>query len=235
MNEAEQNRLIIENADLCPKICADYRSGDIEFEELLAEAQLALVDAARKFNPLLSKFSAFASLCINHRLMDLKDRDRKHGRVDSVEVDGMDGFSIVQPMPGDAAPSKVWEWDAWADSGNARAICDWFNSIAVMPGDVMLAHDKIRHRQERFASAVIGLKPLERKLVNEHFSGVAYGDIARLHRMSYRAVVRNIERALRLMREAIAGQDRAPRAKRRAVVLHFKANKKAIGLATLTA
>lgn len=231
MNEAEQNRLIIDNADLCPKICADYRSGDIEFEELLSEAQLALVDAARKFNPLLSKFSAFASLCINHRLMDLKDRERKHGRVDSAEVDGMDGFSIVQPGPSDTPPVKVWEWDAWGDGGNARAICEWFYAIAVMPGDVIYAHDKIRHRQKRFASAVIGLKPLERALVNEHLSGVQYGDIARLHHMSYRAVVRSVERSLRLMREAIEGQDRAPRSKRSAIILKFMPRKKAAKLA----
>lgn len=227
MNEAEQNRLIIENADLCPKICADYRSGDVEFEELLAEAQFALVEAARKFNPALSKFSAFASLCINHRLIDLKDRERKHGRVDSAQLDGSEGFSVVQPTPADNPPPKVWEWDAWSDGGNARAICEWFHSISVMPGDVDFAHDKIRHRKERFASAVIGLKPLERALINQHLGGVAYNDIARLHHMSYRAVVRSIERSLRLMREAIAGQDRTPRSRRKALLINFKPRKRA--------
>lgn len=212
MTEAEQNRLILENVGLCARICADYRSAGTDFEELLAEAHLALCEAARRHVPSPeNKFSVFASLCINQALVHLLNREERHRRVGEYD----DGFGIIEPVSSET-PLRPFEWDAWGDGGNARAICDWFNSIAVMPGDVECAHDRIRNRRERFASATIGLKPIEKKLIEAHLAGVSYEDISRLNHMSYRIVVRRLEKIFRIMRQSIEGQDRAARSRPRA-------------------
>lgn len=220
LTEAEQNRLVLENTKLCTKICADYRSANVDFEDLLAEAQLALVAAARQFNPLLAKFSVFASLCINQALVHLLNREKKHRRVDDVEIEGVDGFGIIQPEASDG-PTRVLEWTAWGVRGNAKAICDWYVQVdpfgnpipglPVKPDDIKRTFEIIANRADRFPSAIIGLTPFERKLIRSYLDGVEYADMARLYRLSYRATLIWVDQILRMMREVIAGQDRAAR------------------------
>jgi RNA polymerase sigma factor (sigma-70 family) len=210
MTEAEQNRLIIEHADLCEKICADYRSAHTEFEELVAEATMALVAAARQFKG-LSKFSTFATEAINNHLSNLIRNGAKHSRAEAVEVDGVDGFGAVSPSAEDERSMPVWEWDAWGDSGNARAVCESWFDLLVTPQDVRDVHETIKHRADRFASAMIGFRSLERLLVKAYLNGEDFGSIARKYQMSYRTVLIKIERNLRIMRDVIAGQDRAGR------------------------
>lgn len=67
----ERNRIVEENLGLATHFAEDYAASRMEFEDLVQEARLGLIDAAERFDPKRgTKFSTYARWHILKRIMD---------------------------------------------------------------------------------------------------------------------------------------------------------------------
>lgn len=191
MTEAEQNRLITENMELVPFIAADYRGGEVEFEDLIAAGREGLVKAARSFDPELGRFSAWASTHIKNAIWGTIRSAQT-----AVEIATLVGDSI----------EKVAEWDAWGDRGNANAICERWLNMDASPEELGLLFEDIEDKRSRFTAAFISLTQAQRKLVAWVFLDsptITVTQAARELGVSYFQATRMLKRALKTMREVI--------------------------------
>lgn len=93
-----------------------------------------------------------------------------------------------------------------------------YNNIKVTPADIAAEFAKIAHRQDRFASAILGLKREERTIVLAYLNKIDFPAIGRMHGVSYKQTLVVIGRCLVTMRKVIAAQDRNKQ------VNHFRAS-----------
>lgn len=186
MTEAEQNRLIIDHMDsLVPALAAGYRGGEVEYDELVAAGREGLIKAARSWDPTKSKFSTWATTKINSELMHA---------------------TRAKAEPGGDSIEKIYEWDAWGNMGNARAIYDLWDNLDASPEDLSVLFDEIKEKQVKFSAAFISLTVAQRKLVTWVFLTNPRKSMAQAARelgCSYRQSVTILEKALKKMRSVI--------------------------------
>ncbi len=188
LTEAEQNRLIIEHIDsLVPAIVADYRGGEVEYEDLLAAGREGLVKAARNWDPEKSKFTTWATTKITSELL--------HATRIAAELTG-DSFE------------KIYEHDVWGNMGNARAIYELWadDDLEASPEDLAICYDEIKDRQAKFGAAFMSLTVAQRKLVTWVFltdPAKTLAQAAREMGISYLQTSRILSKALKTMRTVI--------------------------------
>ena len=188
MTEAEQNRLILDNMALVALVAGDFRGADIEYEDLLAVGREGLVKAARSFSPALGKFPSWATIGIDSAIRDAI-RSGNYAKTESSIFDLED----------------IAEWGVWGNGGNALAIFErWPDHFDASSECLTELYDEIRDKEEKFSAAFISLSKLQRRLVRLVYSeGLTVTNAARESRISYLKAWRNLNRALRKMREVI--------------------------------
>jgi RNA polymerase sigma factor (sigma-70 family) len=201
LNEAEQNRLIIENMGLVAAVAADYRGRGVDFEDLLAIGREGLVIAARVYEPVPgAKFSTYAVHKIRSHIAD----EVKSGRHHRIGDEGVLEW-------GDEHSERVHEWSAWGDNGNARAIYEtWPENFDGSPETLTVMFDEIRDKQERFQAAFISLKLRQRKLVQLVYlrdPPMSIEQAAREIGISYLKAWRGLKRSIEKMREVISAME----------------------------
>jgi RNA polymerase sigma factor (sigma-70 family) len=192
VNEADQNKLIIKHLDdLVPAIAAEFRGGNVEYEDLLAIGREGLTLAARSFDPEKSKFTTWATTKIRSAVMDaIKSQSR--GEVAVIAS----GDSI----------EKIFDWDSWGEYGNAVAISEAWSKLDASPEELAELYECVQDRRDRFAAAFISLTGNQRKLVKWVFLDDPRRPLtqgARELGVSYFQATRMLRRALKIMREVI--------------------------------
>jgi RNA polymerase sigma factor (sigma-70 family) len=184
--EAEQNRLIIENAGLAPVNAAIFRGQkDIPFEDLESEAMLALVRAARAWKR-EGQFITFAARCIRNALIDFV----QHWQV----VDFLDENS-------DENEDRVFEWQIWGHLPTEK-----WTKLACRPDRLYEIFEEIADKQEAIGSAMLSLKPIDRKMVWAFYMRdppASLGEIAREYKMPYKRAGQRIARGVRKLRTIV--------------------------------
>lgn len=78
----EQQKLVTDNLRLATHIAKRFRGHGVESEDLVAEAQLALVKAALGYNPAgVAKFSTYASCVIERALKRCRRKNYQHDTI----------------------------------------------------------------------------------------------------------------------------------------------------------
>lgn len=179
--EAEQNRLIIDNMGLVPRIAATFHHKKIPQEELEAEARAALVNAARKWRPYCGwKFSTFAIEGINYALINFT---RKWERLESV---GRVAEEEIERLWYEWSKFFVVPYETWT-------------SLAATPEELVLGYEEMRAGLQALSGAMIGLNKRERDMIRARFIDTpnkTLNHIAQDHRVSYARTVYIIKRAL---------------------------------------
>lgn len=186
MTEAEQNRLVIENMGLVSTIAADFRGGEIEFDDLLGAGREGLVKAARSYNPALGTFSSWAGTSIRSELLHAVRSDNGAFGGDSIE--------------------KIFDWSAWGDRGNANAISEAWMTLESSPEELLELYEDVKDKRNKFAAAFISLSGAQRKLVRWVYLDDPRKPITQAARdlgVSYRRAVRMLQKALKTMRNVI--------------------------------
>lgn len=186
MTEAEQNRLIIENMGLVSTIAADFRGGEVEWDDLLGFGREGLIKAARSYNPALGTFSSWASTGIRSELLHAVRSDNTAFGGDSIE--------------------KIFEWSLWGGRGNASAISESWITLECTPEELLEQYEDIKDKREKFAAAFISLSGPQRDLVRWVYLSDPRKPIVQAARdlgVSYRRAVRMLHKALKTMRKVI--------------------------------
>jgi RNA polymerase sigma factor (sigma-70 family) len=180
MTEGEQNRLITEHLGLVDRIAPGFRGRKgIPYEDLCAEGMAALVEAARKYQPMPeAKFSTYATQRIRGAILNFIDR-----------------WSATVPLDHeDDVETRVFEpHAAWTE-------------LPATPEQIRLMFEAAAERTAAVEAALIGLAPKERRMVEAHFLDkpkIGIAQIARDHGCSYYIAVNTIYRAVKKMRETI--------------------------------
>lgn len=189
LTEGEQNRLIVANTDLVPKIAADYRGQrGVPFEDLVSEGMVGLVKAARTWSPGPAKFTSYATTGIRWHIENFIARwDR---------LIPLDIFSEEQQV------EMIHDWQTW---GSIAYYENW-ETLPITPEDIADAVQEISAKRELFAAALIGLSKRERNMIEARFMRdppVSLEQIARDHRVSYKRTTKIIYAALGKMRAKI--------------------------------
>lgn len=191
MTEAEQNRLIIDHMHLVKVVAAEYRGGEVEYDELLGSGREGLTVAARSYDPDKgTEFSTWATTkirsYISHRVRDEMVGDATTD-ADSIE--------------------RIFEYDIWGQNGNAMAISEAWVALQSSPDDVAGRYEEIKDKHAMFEAAFISLTGNQRKLIKWVFLDTpkkSVADAARELGTSYFRTFRMLKGALITMREVIA-------------------------------
>lgn len=204
LTEAGQNQLVIEHMDdLVPAVAAQFRGGEVEFEDLLAAGRVGLVKAARSFDPAQSKFTTWATTKIRSAIMDAIEASRQQWYPKESDV----GYPA--PIGGDSI-ERIFEWDAWGNWGNATAIYELWSALDASPEDLAIRYDDIKEKQAKFTAAFISLSRAQRKLITWVFLDEPRKPVTQAARelgVSYFQATRMLNKALKTMREVIARMD----------------------------
>ncbi|OAF05446.1 hypothetical protein AYJ54_00640 [Bradyrhizobium centrolobii] len=206
MTEAEQNQLVIEHMDdLVPAIAAEFRGGELEFEDLLAVGRVGLIKAARSFDADKAKFSTWATTKIRSAIMDAVEATRSQSQWFPKE-----GLGISPQRVSDSI-ERVFDWDSWGEFGNAAAICEMWSKLDASPEELTCMYEDIQYRQDRFSAAFISLTGAQRKLVRWVYLDNPrknMADAARELGVSYHQASRLMRKALATMREVFLSMDK---------------------------
>ncbi len=202
MTEAEQNQLIIQHLEtLVPAVASEYRNGEVEYEDLLAEGGKGLTKAARSFDPTLGvKFTTWATIRIKSEISHFVDaaRGQWFPKEEDTAIHYPDGDSI----------EKIYEWTGWGQRGNASAICEtWRHLDDSAPDDLLELFDDIKDKRIKFDAAFISLTGNQRKLVRWVYLNdppMSIPQAARELGASRFQAGRMLKRALKTMGEVIA-------------------------------
>lgn len=175
LTEGEQNRLIQSNMDLAREIAAQFRGGDVPWEDLLSEATVALVQAARAYKP-NGSFRSYAHTCIDGNLKNLVARWRA-------------------PLdPGWQEPDeKDYDWDIWSIPHYER----WLR-LTFTPEELAEQADLLRQRAVALEVALRFCSKRERRMIEALLRGERIDVIARTNGISYYKTGRSVlKRALK--------------------------------------
>lgn len=179
LTEGEQNRLIIDNRELVPRIAATFHHKEIPQEELEAEAMSGLVESARCWRG-EGQFPAFAIQGINYRLINFI---RKWEKLTPVG------------LPGEAEIERFWfEWSKFF-----VVPYETWTSLAATPEELVLEYELMRDGLRAMSGAMIGLSKRERDMIRARFMDIpnkTFAHIAQDHRLSYARTVQIIKGAL---------------------------------------
>lgn len=160
--------LITDNLPLATFIANRFRlhRRDMDFADLLQDARLALVNAARTFDPRVGEFGAYASRVIRNRLID------KYRRPD-LSMDSLD-----EPIS-DVDGGKIGRYDKMAD-----------NKIT-LPSDRTERADRYRYVRD----SIKQLPESMQKLVYARMDGQTYEEIGNSLGISKQAAAKRFENA----------------------------------------
>lgn len=198
MTEAEKDGLILDNTRLVATLANDLRDRGVEYEELISEGTLGLVEAAESFDPNLGKFSDHATAKIRLRLFHRVGAEQQENFL-------KDGESSLHPRGGYSI-EKIYDFDAWGEYGNAAAICERWSKLDASPEDLSVLYEDIRDKRAKFTAAFMSLTGAQRKLVTWVYLGEPRTPITQAARdlgISYFQATRMLKRALKTMREVI--------------------------------
>lgn len=156
LTEAEQSRLIADHMHLVTVVAADYRGGEVEFDDLCGAGGEGLVKAARSFDGAKSVFSTWAMTKIRSAIMDHIESNRRGWFPKDDASPPLDSNSI----------EKIYEWDAWGEFGNAMAVSETWSKLDTSPEDLSLLYEDIKLKRDKFTAAFISLTRNERRLVS---------------------------------------------------------------------
>lgn len=200
MTEAERHRRIQQNMGLVATIAADFRGGEIEFEDLLAIGRVGLVNGADSWRadggaPLSAWLASEIRSEITHALR------RKDSEWYPKEDD-----ENYWPLDGDKI-ERIYEWGGWGERGNASGICERWTSLDATPEELVERYDELRDRRDKFSAAFMSLTSIQRQLVELVYlqePQMAITGAAREIGISYWRAVRNMRKALDTMRNVIS-------------------------------
>lgn len=190
MTEAEQNRLIIDHMHLVKVVAAEYRGGEVEYDELLGSGREGLTAAARNFDP--SKGTEFSTWARTKIKSYISDRVR-----DEMTADGATEADSIE---------RIYEYAIWGENGNAMAISEAWVTLQSSPEDIADRYEEIKDKQAMFDAAFISLTGNQRKLIKWLFLDTpkkSIADAARELGTSYFQTFRMLKRGLGTMREVI--------------------------------
>ncbi len=196
LTEAEQNRLITEHMHLVTVVAADFRNGNVKFEDMCGAGGLGLTKAARTYDPELSKFSTWAVAKIRVEIFNF---------IQAEDAERFPEDGALPPLDGDKI-ERIFEWTGWGHRGNAEAICETWSELTATPEELAIHYDDIKDKQAKFAAAFISLSVPQRKLVSWVFLDEPRKPVtqaARELRVSYFQATRMLKKALKIMREVI--------------------------------
>lgn len=196
LTEAEQNRLIVDHMHLVKVIAAEYRGGDVEYDELLGSGREGLTAAGRSYDP--DKGTAFSTWAATKIRSFISDR---------VKAQVSDTLSDSDSI------ERIYDHDIWGMGGNARMIAEEWESLegGLAPEDLAVRYSEIEDKQAMFEAAFISLTINQRKLIKWVFLNTpkkTLADAALELGTSYFRAFRMLKGALKTMREVITRMER---------------------------
>lgn len=186
LTEGEQNRLIIEHMEMCEPLAAKYRGRKgIPFEELVSQASLALVEAARRWEG-RAKFSTFAFKWINEELKGFIERWQEMEQLD---------------LTNDEDENRVHEWMIWGIFPS-----EGWTSLPATPSEIDDNFERVAYHGA-LAAAMLSLSRAERKMIEARYMRdpqVRVEQIARDNKCSYYEATSTLYYAVKKLRETIS-------------------------------
>lgn len=191
INEAEQNRLIIENMYLAQLVASAYRGAKtIPFEDLQSAARLGLTKAARNWQQ-LGEFRNFAAQCMHNELKAFIRRWQELSQIgDEPEIE-----------------RYFWEWSIWPWAVPYEG---WI-SLAATPEEIVSSFEEVAKDRRALTNAMLFLDHRARKILGARFFRVprqSLESIAREHKISHSRVTAILKSSLESIRKNIDGQKR---------------------------
>lgn len=190
LSEGEQNRLIQDHVELASRLAAGYRgSKNIPFEDIEAQAMLGLVQAARNYDSVLSKFSTHATNRIQWAIGDL-----------------IRNWQDAEALPvGDELEERVHEWQMWGGFPY-----EGWHKLPASPEEILELFEDVEGKTLAIENAFRDLKPRERRMISAHFlrtPAVKLESIARDEKISYFRAVEIIYDAMKKLRANVLKQE----------------------------
>lgn len=149
--DIDRDRLVLENRGLVFHFARRFADCGMDRAEVTAIADLALVEAADRFDPALGYFGAYASRYIFGRLMNAVTRDWDRGGIGGSDIDTVSLQDVI----------------AHDDDGSALAYEDTIADPSPSPEDICIARDLERKRAAIIARE-LPLIPERERFVLEH-------------------------------------------------------------------
>lgn len=177
--EAARRELVERNLRLVVKIALSYRSSTTSLEELIAEGNLGLMEAARRFDPERRvRFVSYAAWWVRKYMVTALHRGSQHATSPTPNAGPARG-AAGGPSASAARPARqriLSFEDFMHDSGDRQFIEGRASLDAPDPEETILE----RQLEDALASILDKLPPMERQILEWHY-GIGGGPVRTLH------------------------------------------------------